>query len=341
MDRTPPPFFHQGPSARARLAFFALAAVALLIVDARFTILTPLRQGVAAVLYYPQRALLLPREASKVTSDYVGNTSRMRDEVQELRRIEAVNAKALLAAEQLAAENAELRRLLALRDQQSIKSISAEVLYAGRDPFSYRVVIDRGIQHGVAVGHPVIDSKGLVGQISRAFPLTAEVSLVVDRSLSVPVVNARTGVRSVAYGGIDGRTLELRFVPPTADLALGDVITTSGLDGIYPAGIPVAKITAIERGGANQFARVICSPLAGSTSSRYLLVLAVEADLLPPPPPPLEKPVRGKARENPRREEAKDAGKEAAKEAPKEPPKDASKDAAKDPAPAPAKESTR
>lgn len=285
MDRTPPPFFRQGPSAHVRLGVFSLLALVLLVVDSRYSALTTLRQGVATMLYPLQRTLLVPRDAFAMASDYIGEVTRLRTENAELRRLEVANAKTLLQAEQLAEENAQLRRLLGARDQVAVRSVVAEVLYDTRDPFSRRMVLDKGFQQGVAPGQPVIDANGLIGQITRVYPLTAEVTMVTDRNQIVPVQIARSGLRAVAYGGAGPGMLELRWLPSNADLKEGDLLSTSGLDGVYPPGLPVGRVTGIER-GSSAFARVRVQPVAGVDRSRMLLVLLVENTLPPPPPEP-------------------------------------------------------
>ena len=287
MDRTPPPFFRQGPSAHVRLAVFSLLALALLVVDSRYGALTTLRQGVATLLYPLQRTLLVPRDAFSMASEYLGEVTRLRAENAELRRLETANAKTLLQAEHLADENAQLRRLLGARDQVAVRSVVAEVLYDARDPFSRRMVLDKGSQQGIAPGQPVIDANGLIGQITRVYPLTAEVTMVTDRNQIVPVQIARSGLRAVAYGGAGPGLLELRWLPSNADLKEGDLLSTSGLDGVYPPGLPVGRVTGIER-GSSAFARVQVQPVAGVDRSRMLLVLLVENTLPPPPEPPAE-----------------------------------------------------
>ncbi len=286
MDRSPPPFFNQGPSAHARLVFFALLAIALLVVDSRMGALERLRQGVATMLYPIQRSLLVPRELIALGTDYLADVNRLRAENAELRRIEAANARALLQAEQLASENAQLRELLGARERLAIRSVIAEVLYDTRDPYTRKLVIDRGLQHGVLAGQPVIDARGVAGQVTRVMPLSSEVTLVTDRSSAVPVSILRTGQRSVAFGGSAPGMLELRFLAGSSDLREGDELVTSGLDGVYPAGIPVGTIARIEAGASTgASARVFVRPRAGLQNSRMMLVLLVDRSLLPPPPP--------------------------------------------------------
>lgn len=287
MDHSPPPFFNQGPSAHARLAFFALVAVTLLVVDSRVGALEALRQGIATMLYPLQRALLVPRELFTLGADHFAEVDRLRSENAELRRIEIANARALLRAEQLAAENAQLRALLGARDRVAIPSLVAEVLYEARDPYARKLVLDRGLQHGLLAGQPVIDARGVVGQLTRVMPLTSEVTLITDRAATLPVAALRSGQRSVAFGGAPDAQVELRFLSGSSDLQEGDDLVTSGLDGVFPPGIPVGTVASIERGaaGGSTF-RVLVRPSADLERNRMVLVLLADRATLPPPGPP-------------------------------------------------------
>ncbi|HMS78708.1 MAG TPA: rod shape-determining protein MreC [Burkholderiaceae bacterium] len=296
MDRSPPPFFKQGPSSNARLAFFALLGIALLVIDSRTGLLNAMRQGIGTVLYPLQRTLLVPRDALSMSTDYLTEIHRLRAENAELRRIETANARQLLQVEQLAQENRQLRELTGARDRAAVKSVVAEVLYDTRDPFTRKLVLDKGLQHGVGVGQPVVDAQGVVGQVTRVFPLSAELTLVTDRNMTIPVQVQRTGLRAIASGGAEPGRMELRYMSVNADLKEGDVVATSGLDSLYPAGLPVGRIVTVDRGRTGNFARVIVEPVAGVERSRLLLVLRVDRTGVPPPPPPAEsvESVRGK-----------------------------------------------
>jgi rod shape-determining protein MreC len=286
MDRSPPPFFKQGPSANARLGFFALLAVALLVVDARLDALNAMRQGIGTVLYPLQRTLLVPRDVFTLGGDYLFEVSRLREENTELRRLETANARTLLQAEQLSHENRQLRELLGARDRTAVRSVVAEVLYETRDSFSRRAVLDRGLQHGVVLGQPVIDARGVVGQVTRVFPLSAEVTQVTDPNMTVPVQVERTGQRAIAFGSASADRMELRFLSVNADLKEGDRLVTSGLDSVYPTGIPVGSVSLVDRGRTGNFARVQIDPVSGLDRSRMVLVLMVDHAGLPPSMPP-------------------------------------------------------
>lgn len=272
MEYYPPPFFKQGPSALARLVFFALLAIALLVIDARWSTLKVVRQVVGTVLYPLQRAALAPVDLVMGTGEFIGQAAGARDEVDALRRANAALGKNAAAVDQLAAENARLRELLALRQRTEPRSMAAEILYGARDPFARKVVIDRGAAVGVGGGEPVIDEAGVIGQVTRVLPFSAEVTLLTDKDQAIPVQIVRTGARAIAYGNGAGG-LDLRFMAAHADVIHGDVLVTSGLDGVYPAGLAVAKVSGIDRNTTDSFARIQCVPLGGVERNRHVLVL--------------------------------------------------------------------
>lgn len=298
LDRTPPPFFRQGPSALTKLVFCSAGAVFLMVADARFAVTQPLRAALATVLHPVERTLLVPVELTRDGIDYVGGMSQARADRDAAERRLAEQSERAARADTLAAENARLRALLDLRQRVAVPSIAAEVLYDAPDPFSRKVVIDRGATQGIAPGSPVLIDGGVVGQVTRVYPLHSEVTLVTDRDAAVPVLNPRTQQRSAAFGGAGrGSALELRFMAANADVQVGDTLVTSGLDGIYPAGLPVATVTKVERRTDAGFAQIDLAPSAPPDGVRHVLVLQpmnlqqprpapVEAEAVPPAPLP-------------------------------------------------------
>ena len=158
-----------------------------------------------------------------------------------------------------------------------------EVLYTARDPFSYKIIIDKGLDANISAGLPVVDERGLLGQVTRVQPLTAEVTLIIDKNQMVPVRNQRTGQRSLLYGY--GGGVEVRYLPAAADIQPGDLLVTSGIDNLYSEGIPVARVTRVDRPAGASFARVLCQSIAGVQSSRYVLILPPRAAVPPRPDP--------------------------------------------------------
>jgi rod shape-determining protein MreC len=139
----------------------------------------------------------------------------------------------------------------------------------------------------------VIDHGGVLGQVTRVYPWTAEVTLLTDKDHMVPVLNVRNGLRAVLAGTGNDSVVELRFVPLNADFQSGDRLVTSGIDGVYPRGLPVADVANVERNAAYLFARIMCKPLAGVASNAHVLITSVEREI-PERPPEEEKAVRPK-----------------------------------------------
>jgi rod shape-determining protein MreC len=163
--------------------------------------------------------------------------------------------------------------------------LPAEIQYDMRDPFTQKVVIGRGSQQGVQDGSPVVSEDGIIGQVTRVFPMQSEVTLLTDKDQAVPVQIVRTGLRGVVYGLPAAHALELRFVPISADIVAGDELVTSGLDGVYPQGLPVAKVVRVDKVADTAFARVICEPVAAVHGARDVLVLRYQSGIPPRPEP--------------------------------------------------------
>ena len=299
MELGPPPLFNQGVSARARLVILTLLAVTLLLVDARLRALDAVRQGLEVALYPLERALLWPRDAADRFADYLSTVANLSRENADLRRATLGADQKNQATRQLEAENARLRKLLGLRERVSAQATAVEVLYESRDRFTRKFVVDRGGGDGVVAGSPVVDDLGVVGQVTRVYPLTSEVSLLTDKDQSIPVLVQRNGLRAVANGGAEPGKMDLRFMALNADLVSGDLLVTSGIDGVYPPGLPVATVERVERDASDEFARVVLRPVAAIDRNTVVLVLAVDPrgrPALPEPPKPPEPPRKGAKR---------------------------------------------
>lgn len=297
MEYSPPPLFKQGPPALARLIFFVALAIALLVSDARFSTLEIVRGVLGTVLYPLQRAALVPRDLFMGAADIAVTSASLRHENDALRKRNLQLSTQANQAAVLAQENAHLRAVLELRQHIATQSTPVEIQYDTTDPFTQKIVIGQGSQQGIQNGAPVVSEDGVVGQVTRVFPLQAEVTLITDRDLAIPVQVLRTGLRSVIYGTPKGDSLDLRFVPTSADLVVGDELVTSGLDGIYPPGLPVAKVVRVDKLADTAFARVICAPIAAVRGARQMLVLHYQNDIPPRPAeadPAAEKNAKGK-----------------------------------------------
>lgn len=289
LDRTPPPFFRQGPSALTKLCFCSALALFLMVADARFRITQPIRATAATMLYPMQRALLVPVEAlGDARSWFAGLASATAGE-QAARRDLARQSERAMRVDLLLQENARLRALLELRPTLNVRSQAAELLYEAADPYSRKVIIDRGVTNNVALGSPVINEAGVLGQVTRVYLQSSEVTLLTDRDAAIPVLNKRSGARSAAFGGTVAASglLEMRFMAGNADVQVGDVLTTSGVDGVYPPGLPVATVQAVDRKVDSGFARIVLKPAASPDGVRHVLVLEPTGVQLPPRPEPV------------------------------------------------------
>jgi rod shape-determining protein MreC len=276
LDRSPPPFFRQGPSAITQLVVATATALFLMAADARFKLVVPLRAAIATGLLPVQQTLQVVADAVAGGGGYLRGLQQSQASESEARRALAALSEKAARADALATENERLRELLALAPAVGARSLAAEVMYQAADPYSLKLVIDRGQAQGVRPGAPVIDPRGVLGQVTRVYPLTAEVTLLGDRDAAIPVLNPRTRQAAVAYGGLqgaDGARMELRFVSANNDVQAGDRLETSGLDGVYPPGLAVATVVSVERRSEGGFARVLLAPAAPADGVRHVLVL--------------------------------------------------------------------
>ena len=287
LDRTPPPFFRQGPSALTKLVFFSALAVFLMVADGRFRIVQPLRAGLAVVLLPVQRVLNVPVQLWASAASYLGGLDHALQASRAAEARLAAQAEKAARVDQLRLENERLRALLELRPAIATRTLAAEVLYEAADPYSRKLFIDRGQTQGVSAGSPVINDAGVLGQVTRLYPLTAEVTLLVDKDAAIPVLNSRTQQRGVAFGGqqlAGGGAMELRFMAGNADVKPGDAMVTSGIDGVYPPGLPVGRVSTVDRRTDSNFARILVEPAAQADAVRHVLVLQPVGEQLPPRP---------------------------------------------------------
>jgi rod shape-determining protein MreC len=270
----------------SRLVVCGALALFLMVADTRLQLGKPVRMAVATALYPLQWALMQPIAALAQAGDYFTSLTQAQAQLQASNARLTQQALQAGQVDQLRLENTQLRQLLALRDRITVPGTAAQVLYEAADPYTRKVIIDRGLVHRVAAGSPVIDAFGVQGQVTRTFASTSEVTLVTDGDQAIPVLNTRTGLRGVAFGdaGAHAGALELRFMAANADVQEGDVLSTSGVDGVYPPGLPVARVTKVERRVDSVFARIYCEPLAQASGTLHVMVLAPVAAQIEPRP---------------------------------------------------------
>lgn len=275
-----PPLFAQEVGLPARFALLATLCLVLMVVDARFQALDILRGGLASVMHPLQVSLTRP---FLYLDDAMGFFTRHGELLRENQRLKS-RVLNLTAGQQTMAglrmENGELRALLGLVHPVGYTVRPAEIIKVLPDPFNRKVIIDLGSSQGVEAGLPVADAQGLVGQVTRVFSGSSEVTLITSRDQAAPVQVLRNGLRLMLSGVGNDRLLEVRFLDMHADVRVGDELVTSGLDGIFPPGIPVARVNSVRPPRETPFAHAYCLPVSQVGAHRHVLVLRRE----PPKP---------------------------------------------------------
>ena len=288
-------FFNRGPSPLVRLIFFAALSLLLLFVDARYRYLESTRSALSVLITPIQKLAAIPgliwQQAGEL---YItqGRQHSLIAENDQLHQQMEVEAAQLLQLQTLQAENQQLRNLVALPLRNEFTTHLVEIAYSERDVFKRRVLVNKGENASVQIGQVVMDDLGIVGQITRVYPWLSEITLITEKDHAVPAQVLRTGLRAIVFGAGDTSHLLLRYMPVSADIQVGDILVTSGIDGIYPPGIPVAKVVTVERDPDYPFARVTCLPVAGVDSHRHLLVLS---EIPKPPERPADQSAQGNA----------------------------------------------
>ena len=283
MIREPPPFFHRGPSPLARLTFFLLFAIGLMIADHRFHALATVRLSLSALAQPIQQVASFPAQLARRFTDYFTSQERLLSENRELKARILEQAALSQEARLLRAEHEYLLGLAPGKSRYAEGGTIAEVVYTARNPFTRKIVVDKGLQQGIRAGMPVIDGTGVIGQVTSVGTFTSEVTLVTEKDQSVPVMILRNGQRAIAVGSGKDGAIDVPFVPLAADVQSGDVFVTSGIDGTYPPGLVVAQVTSVEKNAALPFTKIAAKPLAGVENHRFVLIL-------PPPAPAVARP---------------------------------------------------
>lgn len=271
-DRQTPPIFKRGLPPAARLTIYLALSSSMLVADLHLRYLDTLRRAVTILTYPLQIAAATPAEFVRNASNYFAGLAALKQDNARLRAQQLEASRQLQLLQQLRQENTSMRGLLDMKARIGVSAQAAEIIYAARDPFSRRVVLDKGTQQGIDAGAPVVDTQGLIGQVTRVYPLHAEVNLLTDKEQAVPVMIERSALRAVMFGTGAGLT-ELRYLAANADVQAGDRIVTSGLDGVYVPGLPVATVLKVIRDSTESFARILCRPMGAVERSGAVLVL--------------------------------------------------------------------
>src|SRR5690349_175097 len=245
-----------------------------MIADHRFRALETVRLSLSVLAHPIEELAAVPSQAFGRVTDYFTSQDRLLRENQELKVKVLEQSAAAQEARLLRAEQAHLLAMSPGKSRYAEGGMLAEVLYSARNPFTRKVVLDKGLKDSVAPGMPVIDGTGVVGQVTNVGTFTSEVTLVTEKDQSVPVMLVRNGLRAIAVGSGKDGSIDVPFMPVSADIQNGDVFVTSGIDGTYPPGLLVAQVTSVEKNAAYVFAKIVAKPSAGVESYRYVMIVA-------------------------------------------------------------------
>ncbi len=272
-----PSFFIRGPSAFTRFIFFSTLSLVLMASDARFDYLVGVRQMLMVAVRPLQVIADSPFVLARNIQSYFVSQESLQKEVKNLNQRLLVQSAQLQALESLNVENQNLRDLLGAGKTSKQATHIAEIMYMGRDPFSHKVVINVGSNQNVVLGQAVIDANGLLGQVTRVFPYSSEVTLLTDQDLSIPIQIERNGLRAIAFGSGKSGIVDVPYLPANVDIKQGDKLVTSGIDGVYPVGLAVATVESVKSSSSSPFAKIAAKPLAGIQNHRLILLIDMPA----------------------------------------------------------------
>ncbi|KAA0981686.1 rod shape-determining protein MreC [Pseudomonas sp. ANT_J28] len=267
------PLFTKGPSLGVRLLVLVVLSVALMVVDARFTLLKPVRSQMSLVLMQSYWITDLPQRLWQGVASQFGSRTELVAENEKLKTENLLLQGRMQKLAALTEQNVRLRELLNSSALVNEKVEVAELIGMDPNPFTHRIIINKGERDGVVLGQPVLDARGLMGQVVELMPYTSRVLLLTDTTHSIPVQVNRNGLRAIASGTGNPERLELRHVADTADIKEGDLLVSSGLGQRFPAGYPVATVKEVIHDSGQPFAIVRAVPTAALNRSRYLLLV--------------------------------------------------------------------
>ena len=265
--------FALNPTATLRLGLWVALAIALMTVDHRYRYLDGVRDVLATAVYPLHSLVGLPTATRNWLMENLASRGALLEENARLREKQVFLNAQLQKLIVLEAENRRLRSLLESVVEAPERVLVAELLAVDFDPYRHHILINRGRQHGIHVGQPVLDQHGVVGQVIRADPLTATVILITDPNHALPIQINRTGIRTLALGTGHFQQLELPHVPHHEDVKAGDLLVTSGLGGRFPHGYPVGVVTEVRFDPGSPFARIVARPVARLDRIREVMLL--------------------------------------------------------------------
>jgi rod shape-determining protein MreC len=247
--------------------------LALIATDTRLQYLNIIRHQLEAYLHPLTLMVNAPMELYRQADDYLTSHNRLLSENEALKKHLLKANAGEQAMTSLKVENRNFRNLFNLKAKLEHQSFLAEILHATSDQLTRKIVVNRGASHGVHVGGAAVDAKGIVGQVTRVYAQTSVVTLITDSSLQIPIMVERNGLRAIAFGNGRDNVLEIPYLPSNVDINIGDRLATSGLDGVYPAGITVGVVQKISVARGSSFVSILCAPVGGVDYHKQVLIV--------------------------------------------------------------------
>ncbi len=267
------PMFGRGPSLQLRLFFAILLSVSLMLADSRLDAFANVRYLLNSAVAPLQYLANMPRELLGGVTTQVGSRQQILAENEALKREMLTLKSDVLLLEHLDQENQRLRQLLGSPFIRDERKMVASVMAVDSDPYTHQVMIDKGRSDGVYEGQPVINERGIVGQVVYVGAHNSQVLLLIDSSHGIPVQVVRNDIRVIATGTGSVNQVQLENVPSNTDIEVGDLLVTSGLGGRFPEGYPVGYVTDFSFDNQRPFAEVKARSAVQFDRLRYLLLV--------------------------------------------------------------------
>lgn len=267
------PIFLDGYSSHRRMLLALILSSVFIYCDqklASFEIARGYLQSLVSPLQYLANT---PKQMMDFASKNLISRNQLMEANEQYKINELVLKEKILQLDILTQENNRLRQLLGSPIRSSYKKMVAEILSVDSDPYSQQVLINRGQNDGLYEGQPVVDEKGVVGQILHVGVNNSRVLLLTDITHAIPLRVHRNGIRVIANGTGSVKQMEVNHIPHSTDINVGDLLVTSGLGGRFPEGYPVAEVSAISDNRGKEFAHIAVKPLVEMNRLRYLLLI--------------------------------------------------------------------
>ena len=266
------------PSSWLSLILIVGISLGIMLIDHQTRLMMPVRVGLSVLVAPVQWVALIPVRVTRALDKMLSTDQDETLAYDRLNQEYTLLKAELLRMRALESENADLRELLQASKRMQDSVELAELLEVGLEPYRHRIVINRGISSDAYAGQPVLDSEGVMGQVTEVLPMQSVVMLITDPAHAIPVEVERSGLRTVAWGSGKADELKIPYLTQNSDVRVGDMLLSSGLGGRFPGGYPVAVIQQIQVVTGEPYLSVTARPVASVNKARHVLLLTPGAD---------------------------------------------------------------